>query len=112
MPQTLDEEWRKYLRAESTDINLERFKNSIGNLFLISGVANSSMGQDPFETKKSVYSDISGLTRDLKSRTVLKTFLKKHQMFGVGSKSKFTHYAKIILTCYNETRAAANIILC
>lgn len=69
MPQTLDDEWKKYLGAEATDINLDRFKNSIGNLCLISRPANSSVGQDPFEGKKSVYTDVSGLTRDLKART-------------------------------------------
>ena len=33
-------------------------------------------------------------------------------MVGGGSKSKLTHYSKIILTCFNETKAVANIILC
>ena len=69
MPQAPDEEWRKYLGAEVSDINLDIFKNSVGNLCLISGVANSSVGQDPFEAKKSVYTEISGSTGDLKART-------------------------------------------
>lgn len=69
MPQTLDDEWTKYLGQEATDINLERYKNSVGNLCLISGPANSSLGQDPFEKKKNSYTDVSGLTRDIKART-------------------------------------------
>lgn len=68
MPQTIDDDWKRYLGPDANDINLDRFKNSIGNLCLISRPANSSIGQDPFEAKKSVYTDVSGLTRDLKAR--------------------------------------------
>ncbi|MEK7679238.1 MAG: HNH endonuclease family protein, partial [Deltaproteobacteria bacterium] len=39
MPQTLDDAWRIYLGEEANDLNLERIKNSIGNLCLISGSA-------------------------------------------------------------------------
>lgn len=69
MPQALDEDWRIYLGDEASDINIDRFKNSIGNLCLISRPANSSIGQDPFEIKKNSYTDISGLTRDIKARS-------------------------------------------
>ncbi|GBE17380.1 hypothetical protein BMS3Abin15_01225 [bacterium BMS3Abin15] len=69
MPQTLDDEWKLYLGAEASDVNLERIKNSIGNLCLISRAANSFAGQDPFEKKKNSYTDVSALTRDLKGRT-------------------------------------------
>jgi Protein of unknown function (DUF1524) len=69
MPQILDEEWKKYLGSESSDINLDRFKNSIGNLCLVSRPANSSVGQNPFEGKKNAYTDVGGLTRDLKTIT-------------------------------------------
>lgn len=69
MPQTLDDEWKVYLGDEAHDLNLERVKNSIGNLCLISRAANSFVGQDPFEKKKNSYTDVSALTRDLKSRT-------------------------------------------
>jgi uncharacterized protein with ParB-like and HNH nuclease domain len=82
IPQTLDEEWTKYLGQEATDINLERYKNSIGNLCLISGPANSSLGQDPFEKKKNSYTEVSGLTRDIKSRT------GKWNITAVKSRSK------------------------
>jgi hypothetical protein len=68
MPQSLNNEWKEYLGSEASDINLERFKNTIGNLCLISRPANSSVGQDPFESKKNSYTDVSGLTRDLKNR--------------------------------------------
>ncbi|MGD0282297.1 MAG: DUF262 domain-containing HNH endonuclease family protein [Dissulfurispiraceae bacterium] len=69
MPQTLDAEWKLYLGPEANDVNLERIKNSIGNLCLISRAANSFVGQDPFEKKKNSYTDVSALTRDLKGRT-------------------------------------------
>jgi len=69
MPQTLDDEWKLYLGAEASDLNLERIKNSIGNLCLISKAANSFVGQDPFEKKKNSYTNVSALTRDLKDRT-------------------------------------------
>ena len=70
MPQTLDDEWKLYLGEEASDLNLERIKNSIGNLCLISRAANSFVGQDPFEKKKNSYTNVSALTRDLKGRTV------------------------------------------
>jgi hypothetical protein len=69
MPQTLDVEWKTYLGVEASDLNLERIKNSIGNLCLISKPANSFVGQDPFENKKNDYTNVSALTRDLKGRT-------------------------------------------
>jgi uncharacterized protein with ParB-like and HNH nuclease domain len=69
LPQTLDDEWRDYLGSEAFDMNLERIKNTIGNLCLISQQANSRVGQDPFERKKNGYTDVSALTRDLKERT-------------------------------------------
>jgi len=69
MPQTLDDEWKTYLGDEASDLNLERIKNSIGNLCLISRAANAFVGQDPFEKKKNSYTDVSALTRDMKGRT-------------------------------------------
>jgi len=69
LPQTLDVEWKQYLGDEVFDENLERIKNTIGNLCLISQRANSRVGQDPFERKKNGYTDVSALTRDLKQRT-------------------------------------------
>lgn len=69
MPQTLDDEWKSYLGTEADDLNLERIKNSVGNLCLISKAANSFVGQDPFEKKKNSYTNVSALTRDLKERT-------------------------------------------
>ena len=68
LPQKIDDEWKIYLGNEASDINLERIKNTIGNLCLISGPANSHVGQDPFEKKKNSYTDVSALTRDLKQR--------------------------------------------
>jgi len=68
MPQTLDDEWKTYLGDEANDSTLELIKNSIGNLCLISKLANSIIGQDPFDKKKNKYTDINALTRDLKGR--------------------------------------------
>lgn len=70
MPQTLDEEWKSYIGVDATDMNLERIKNSLGNLCLISRPANSSIGQDPFEKKKNSYTDVSALAKDIKARNV------------------------------------------
>lgn len=70
MPQTLDEEWKSYIGVDATDMNLERIKNSLGNLCLISRRANSSIGQDPFEKKKNSYTDVSALAKDIKARNV------------------------------------------
>jgi len=39
-------------------------------LCLLSGPANSHAGQDPFESKKRDYSEVSALTRDVKGREV------------------------------------------
>ena len=69
LPQTLDDEWRNYLGNEAFDMNLERIRNTIGNLCLVSPPANSRVGQDSFERKKNRYTDVSALTRDLKQRT-------------------------------------------
>lgn len=70
MPQTLDAEWKNYLGSEALDPDLERMKNTIGNLCLISRPANSHTGQNPFEKKKNSYTDVSALTRDIKQRNV------------------------------------------
>ncbi|MFZ3072085.1 MAG: DUF262 domain-containing HNH endonuclease family protein [Thermodesulfobacteriota bacterium] len=68
LPQIINDEWKIYLGNEALDINLERIKNTIGNLCLISRPANSHAGRDPFEKKKNGYTDVSALTRDLKQR--------------------------------------------
>lgn len=72
MPQKLNEKWRECLGEDVHNLNLERFKNSIGNLCLLSQSANSSEGQQLFEEKKKnpALSDVSALNRDLKSRDV------------------------------------------
>ncbi|MDP3103944.1 MAG: DUF262 domain-containing HNH endonuclease family protein [Candidatus Methanoperedens sp.] len=70
MPQSLDAEWKDYIGTDANDLNLDRTKNSIGNLCLISKAANSFVGQDPFEKKKNSYTDVSALTRDIKARNI------------------------------------------
>jgi len=72
MPQTLNDKWVEYLGQDAQDLSLDRIKNSIGNLCLLSQPANSSEGQKLFEEKKKnpALSDVSALNRDLKSRNV------------------------------------------
>ena len=77
MPQTTDEEWEKYIGKEYEELyeyQRDEVKNSLGNLCLISGTANSSLGNNPFEKKKNSYTDVSALTRDIKEREVVWNF--------------------------------------
>jgi hypothetical protein len=69
IPQTLDDRWKKYLGAEAEDDYLPIIINTIGNLCLLSGPANSAAGQDPFEAKKAGYSPLTALARQIKEHT-------------------------------------------
>jgi hypothetical protein len=69
IPQSLDERWKKYLGAEAEDDYLPIIVNTIGNLCLLSGPANSAAGQDPFEAKKAGYSPLTALARQIKEHT-------------------------------------------
>jgi hypothetical protein len=66
IPQTLDEAWRTYLGADAEDEHLPTLIDTIGNLCLLSGPANSAVGQDPFESKKAAYSPLTALARQIK----------------------------------------------
>ncbi|NOR49171.1 MAG: DUF1524 domain-containing protein [Methanosarcinaceae archaeon] len=70
LPQTIDDDWKNYLLDDSKSIDLKLYTNSLGNLCLLSQPANSHAGQDPFESKKRDYPDVSALTRDIKDRNV------------------------------------------
>ncbi len=70
LPQTIDDQWKEYLGTDFMNPDLNRYLNTIGNLCLLSGPANSHAGQDPFESKKNDYSEVSALTRDIKKRNV------------------------------------------
>lgn len=70
LPQTIDEHWKRYLEEDFNNPDLNRYINTIGNLCLLSGPANSHAGQDPFESKKSDYPEVSALARDIKNRIV------------------------------------------
>lgn len=70
MPQTIDDHWKSYIADDSTNPDLDRYINTIGNLCLLSGPANSHAGQDPFESKKADYPDVTALARDVKKRNV------------------------------------------
>jgi hypothetical protein len=69
IPQSLDDRWKKYLGAEAEDDYLPIIVNTIGNLCLLSGPANSAAGQDPFEAKKAGYSPLTALARQIKEHT-------------------------------------------
>jgi len=66
LPQTLDDPWKAYLGKDAEDEHLFTLTHSLGNLCLLSGPANSSVGQDPFESKRSAYSPITALARQMK----------------------------------------------
>ena len=65
LPQTLDDAWRTYLGKDTEDERIETVTDSLGNLCLLSGPANSSAGQNPFDTKKAAYSPITALARQI-----------------------------------------------
>ena len=66
LPQTLDDEWRRYLEEDADDEHREILTNSLGNLCLLSGPANSSAGQNPFDKKRAGYSEVTALARQIK----------------------------------------------
>ena len=66
LPQTLDDSWKEYLGPDCKDERLGSITNSIGNLCLLSGPANSSAGQNPFTSKQESYSPITSLARQIK----------------------------------------------
>lgn len=70
LPQTLNAQWEQYLGNDANSINLPVIINTLGNLSLNSGPANSSLGQKSFSEKKELYNSISALSRDVKSREV------------------------------------------
>ena len=67
IPQTLDESWKTYLGDDADRQDFQTKINSIGNLCLLSGPANSSAGQNPFTSKVKQYSEVTALARELKS---------------------------------------------
>jgi hypothetical protein len=66
IPQTRDQRWSAYLGTEANDGDLPSLVDTIGNLCLLSGPANSAAGQDPFEAKKTGYSPLTALARQIK----------------------------------------------
>src|SRR5258708_35595673 len=69
IPQTLDTRWRVDLGADADDDHLPAVIDTIGNLCLLSGPANSAAGQDPFESKKAGYSALTALARQIKDHS-------------------------------------------
>ena len=61
LPQTPDEAWKQYLGDDAEDEHLSTLTDSLGNLCLLSGPANSSAGRDPFEAKRAAYSPVTAL---------------------------------------------------
>lgn len=66
LPQQIDAAWKAYLGSESDSEHLPGVVHTIGNLCLLSGPANSSVGQDPFKDKQAAYSEVTALARALK----------------------------------------------
>src|SRR5260370_7211195 len=66
MRQNREKGWKGYLGGEADDDHLPVGIDTIGNLCLLSGPANSSDGQDPFESKKAGYSPLTALARQIK----------------------------------------------
>jgi Protein of unknown function DUF262/Protein of unknown function (DUF1524) len=66
LPQVLDDAWKQYLGSDAQDEHLETITNSLGNLCLLSGPANSSAGQNPFDRKRNGYSPVTALARSIK----------------------------------------------
>jgi hypothetical protein len=66
LPQTVDDGWKAYLGKDSEDEHLEAVTQSLGNLCLLSGPANSSAGQNPFDAKRNGYSPVTALARQIK----------------------------------------------
>lgn len=66
IPQTLNEDWKAYLGEDTNDHEFYTKINSIGNLCLLSGGANSSVGQNPFRSKASQYPEVTALARELR----------------------------------------------
>lgn len=65
LPQSIDDAWMMYLKDDATDEHRWALTHTIGNLCLLSGPANSSAGQNPFEAKQKAYSPVCALTRDI-----------------------------------------------
>ena len=68
LPQQLTVEWENYIGNDLRNSDLTLYANTLGNLCLLSGPANSHAGQDPFESKRVDYTNVSMLTCDLKTR--------------------------------------------
>lgn len=66
LPQKLDNAWKAYLGEDAEDEHLQARTDTVGNLCLLSGPANSSAGQNPFSSKQAAYSQVTALARQLK----------------------------------------------
>ncbi len=69
IPQTLNNEWKEYLRDDSSNEDLKRYVDTIGNITLLSQPANSHVGQNPFLNKIKEYSQLTALNRDITERS-------------------------------------------
>ena len=69
IPQTLDDRWKTYLGAEAEDDYLPIIVNTIGNLCLLSGPANSAAGRTRLKPRKTGYSPLTALARQIKEHT-------------------------------------------
>ena len=69
LPQTPGEDWLEYIGDDRYDARLQIVTQTVGNLCLLSGPANSSAGRTPFERKAAGYSHVTALARSIKDFT-------------------------------------------
>lgn len=68
LPQNPNQDWLTYIGEDNKNPDLHRIINTIGNLCLNSGSANSSKGRKSFTEKVNDYNNLCALNRDLESR--------------------------------------------
>lgn len=74
LPQTPDVPWKEYLGNDAYSPDLIRLTNTLGNLCLNSGSANSSFGRELYKKKQELYAHHqSALNRDITQRNELWT---------------------------------------
>lgn len=66
IPQQIDDHWRNYLGEDAKSEHLRVAVDTIGNLCLLSAPANSSVGRNPFDSKKESYPPLTAIARQVK----------------------------------------------
>ncbi len=58
MPQKLTDQWKRYLGDNAIEVH-SQYRDQLANLTLSGSVPNATMGTDPFDVKRKVYSESS-----------------------------------------------------